>query len=514
MSTPADYVAFLNRNGVRLWVDNGQLRYRARKGALSSEELARLRSMRSEIVAELTKAGSAITDSPTGAHPVRAAEAPLSFQQQWLLKLLEEHSNWNAALSHTFRLKGALDSTALERSFAGILRMHAALRTRIVRVGEEWRQQIEPVDGFQLPVVQVSGECEAEREQNALRLIQNLAARGLDRSVAPLASVQLIRVAEREHFLVLLFHRVATDCLGIGQALRDLWALYGQLTQEPASTDLERSAQYLDYVLAQHAGDGAWLQKHAAYWNDYLAGAGRILWPAKEYRAPASREIPRVLACVEVSFGQRLSAGLKELSRQTQTLPALVTMALYVACVSMWCGQKDLVVPLQIAGRAAAHEGIVGCFAHIVYLRIRLKGGESFIELLKVVSNEFYKAAAFRQDCGRMVTRRPELLRGTLCQWLPWHPADIPAGPSLEGQLRQLGLEVEQIRCQSLEELTNVPPETVDLEINFFEAQGDISALAIYRADRFAEGAPRRLMQELRSVAERAVRDSRAPIAG
>ena len=170
-------------------------------------------------------------------------------------------------------------------------------------------------------------------------------------------------------------------------------------------------------------------------------------------------------------------------------------------------------MPFVIAGRAASHEGVVGCFSQLVYLRIRLEGVETFNELLKRVSNEYYKAAAFRQDSGRVALERPELLRGTLCQWLAWHPADM-ARSQADGQGARLGLEVEKMHCQNLEELTNVPPDWVDIELNFFDAEGDISVLAIYSSGRFVDGASARLMGELRSLAEYVVRDSSASIVG
>jgi Condensation domain/TubC N-terminal docking domain len=514
MSTPAEYVMFLNRTGVRLWVDNGQLRYHAKKGVLSPEELARLRSMRNEILAELTKAGASATDSSIDARAENPTEAPVSFQQRWCLKLIEDYPSWKTTLSYTFRLKGPLDCTALEKSLQGILQMHASLRARVVWVRGEWRQQSRCGDGFALPIMQASGELDADAEQSAMLLIRNIEAQELDPAVGPLMRALLIRVSAQEHFLVLLIHRLASDCLGIGQALRDLWALYIDTvpTTSPSSASMEQSTRYRDYALGQHAADEAWRQKHAAHWNEYLAGAECITWPENEDAPAASLGVPRDLVSLESSFGEALSAGLRELSQNTRTLPALILLSLYVACLSRWCGQKDLVVPFIIAGRAAAHEGVVGCFSHIVYLRIRLAGSEDFIELLKLVSNEFYRAAAFRQDSGRMVTERPDLLRGTLCQWLSWHPAEI-AGLQTDGQMSPLGLRVEKMRCQNPEELTNAPPERVDLEMSFFDSAGDISALAICRTRRFAEGTLHRLMRELQSVAEHAVRDSRALIA-
>jgi hypothetical protein len=517
MLTPADYMAFLNRNGVKLWIDAGQLRYHARKGALSTEELARLRSMRSEIVAELTKTGPSAPDDPGQTQPT--GDAPLSLQQRWLLKLLGEHPKWKGTLIHTFRLTGVLDCKALERSLASILDRHASLRTRMVRVAGEWGQKIETLDRFELPVVQVSGESDDEKQRSASLAIQNMGARELDPTAAPLMSARLLRLSRQEHFLVLLIHRLATDCLGIGQTIRDLWALYAQTVLEGPSKGSAGSAAYRDYALWQHTTDGAWQQKHGAYWNEYLASARCVSWPRNILRpvngasAPATVDRSTEMVSLETSFGETLSAGLRELSRQTRTLLALVVLTVYVACVSMWCGQSEFVMPFVITGRAAAHEGVVGCFSHVIYLRLQLKGGESFTELLKLVNNEFYRAAAFRQDCGRVTTERPELLRGTLFQWLSWHPADI-AGFHTDPALNQLGLEVEKVRCQSLEELSNVPPGRVDLEMNFFDSAGDICALALHEADRFAEGTLAHLMQDLRSVAEHVVRDPGARLRG
>lgn len=512
MSATADYVTFLTRKGVKLWVDNGQLRYHAKKGTLGGEDLARLRSLKGEIIAELTGERSAATDSPPSASVMSPIEAPLSFQQQWFLNLFETHPSWKATLGYTFHLTGILDPAALQRSLEDLLRMHASLRTRIVCVGGQWRQQIAVAGAFALHVTQVPGESESERRHNALLLIQSSGTQELDPTVSPLMRTQLLRISAQEHFLRLRIHRLATDCLGTGQALRDLWASYTRITQTGSSTSLDAPARYQDYALEQQATDAAWRSKHAGYWNEYLTGAQPVLWPARAGAGQSpSGAVSGVLSSLEGSFGMILSAGLRELGQKTQTLPALVTLTLFVACLSMLCGQKDLLLPFIIAGRAAAHEGIVGCFSHIVYLRIRLEDEEGFIELLKRVSKEFYRAAAFRRDSGRMVMERPELLRGALCQWLSWHPADIAASQT-DGPARPLGLEVESLRYQNIEELTNAPPEKIDLEIQFFDAAGEISALATYRADRFMDGTPHRLMRELRSVAESAVRDPAAPI--
>jgi hypothetical protein len=186
-------------------------------------------------------------------------------------------------------------------------------------------------------------------------------------------------------------------------------------------------------------------------------------------------------------------------------------LAVYVACVSRWCGQRDFVVPFLIAGRDSQHERTVGYFPNVLYLRMRLGGAVNFFDLLKLVSNEFYRAV-FRQDSCRMAARRPELLRGTLCQWLSWHPADVTARETAD-ITDQLGFTVQGLRFQTPEELTNVPPGVVDIEMSFFEMAGDISALAIYRADHFGERTMVRLMRECRLMAKQFVADPKASVA-
>ena len=511
MSTPDDYVTVLNQRGIKLWVENGQLRYHAKKGALTPEELTQLRSMKGEIIKQLTEAASSEAGDLSGHNTVDDIHVPLSFQQLCLLKMLKMCPDWRATLSYTFHLKGTLNLKAVEKSIQELLRRHDSLCASTVCVRGEMMQQILPPDAFRIPITLASGDSATEKEHSAQQLLKSIRTRELDWSVAPSMTAQLIRVAEQEHFLVLLIHRLATDCLGVAQALRDLWDLYAKNAQFSSLTTLEESTLYRDYALWQQATDTTWRQRHATYWNDYLAGAKPISWPPMECAPSKTQDMPGKLTSFESSFGATLSAALKELSRQTQTLTALIVLSLYVACLSLWCGQSDLLLPFIVAGRAASHEGVVGCFSQIAYLRIRLKGEENFDQLLKLVSNEFYRAVAFRQDCGRMAADRPELLRGTLCQWLSWHPADI-AWLEAEEHQNTPGLKVEQVRCQTLEELTNAPPELVGLEVNFFEAAGQIAALAIYRTDRFSDSALERLMLQLHTAAEHAVRDPRTPI--
>jgi hypothetical protein len=160
-----------------------------------------------------------------------------------------------------------------------------------------------------------------------------------------------------------------------------------------------------------------------------------------------------------------------------------------------------------VAGRQAAHEGVVGCFSHVSYLRLRVKKGEPFRDRLRSVSHVFYKAV-FHQDCGRMVLSHPDLLGGTFYQWLSWHPAEL-SGPELYDIPDRAGIAVQPVRFQTASELANVPPGVTDLDTCFFECAGDIGVLLIGRPGRFVPSTLERFLETLRSSARQVIHDAR-----
>lgn len=490
MPAVSEYLASLNEKGVRLWVENGKLLYRADKGALDSQELLRLRTMRHEIVDELSRS---------------SVLAPLTFQQQWLLPLIQQHPDWQSSQVFSIRLAGLLNVKALDRSVGAVFRRHDALRARVVIVDGIARREV--LDASTVPVgveVVAGGSDFAQNVAAGVRLqVRELTTQGDISTTNHALRVRLLRVSQHEHYLFLLVHRLAADCMSIGQIFRELWLQYGEEIGAQASA-LPEPAQYRNYALWQQGTDSEWERKHAAYWQERLAGAARLKWPAEDGSTLSGS---RAMASVEGFLGSVLSAGLKELGQRTRSLPALIVLTLYVSVVSRWCKQGDFVVPFNVAGRHAAHDGVVGYFSHVLYLRMRLEGNESFADLLRVVSQEFYKGV-FHQDFGRMSLRRPEFLQGTLCQWLSWHPAEI-ASREMYDIPRQFGLTAEPVRFQAERELSTVPPTVTDLDICFFEKGGDIGMLLIFPADRFARQTMERFMGELQATAEHIVNEDR-----
>src|SRR5581483_2231879 len=225
--------------------------------------------------------------------------------------------------------------------------------------------------------------------------------------------VRLLRLNDQEHWLALAMHRIVGDCASIDQAYREIRALYSELERGRPSP-LKEPLQYTDYALRQAESADAWQMRHEPYWSKRLAGARAIEWPADP---SAATTVHTTLGKVRCLFGESLSGDLREFARKSRTLAPTLMMTLYAIVLWRWSGQTDFVLPFNVAGRQSEHKSVIGYFSYVLYLRIQLTGEESFKQFLDRVGQEFFSGLS-HQDFGRMAFQYPQLLSGTLFQWV------------------------------------------------------------------------------------------------
>src|SRR5688500_13038762 len=143
--------------------------------------------------------------------------APLSFAQErlWFIDRLEPGSAvYNVSVA--WGLGGAVDEAALERALGEIVRRHEALRTTCREVDGSPVQVIAPFGGFTLPVEDLSGLNEADREAEARRRATEEAMRPFDLTAGPLFRAALLRRGEEGHVLLLSMHHIVSDGWSMG----------------------------------------------------------------------------------------------------------------------------------------------------------------------------------------------------------------------------------------------------------------------------------------------------------
>src|SRR6202000_2124169 len=122
---PSDYLSHLLDQGIRLWVEGNRLRYRAPAGAMTKEILAVVEERKPELIRFLQINSHIGRSAPPIVPVARNGGLPLSFEQEgfWLIDQLQP-GNTSYNIPKVLRVKGTLDSNALEQAVNEILRRH------------------------------------------------------------------------------------------------------------------------------------------------------------------------------------------------------------------------------------------------------------------------------------------------------------------------------------------------------------------------------------------------------
>ncbi|MFF3261848.1 amino acid adenylation domain-containing protein [Streptomyces sp. NPDC002932] len=307
----------------------------------------------------------------------RPERVPLSSAQQrlWFLHHLEGPSaTYNIPLS--LRLKGALDTQALQLSLTDLVVRHESLRTLFGMADDaayQWQLPAAEVE-VALPVVAVTAETlEAELSDHAARSF------ALE-SELPFRVV-LFALGGEEHVLLVVMHHIASDGWSTTPLLRDLTAAYTARTRGAAPDWEPLPVQYADYTLWQRellAADG---ERQAEFWRETLDGL------PDEATLPADRPRPAVATYRGTTHSVHVPAALHDaltrLARETGSTLFMVAQAAVATALSRSGAGEDIPIGAPIAGRSEQSlDDLVGFFVNTLVLRTDLTGDPGFRELL------------------------------------------------------------------------------------------------------------------------------------
>jgi amino acid adenylation domain-containing protein len=430
----------------------------------------------------------------------RDGQLPLSFAQQrmWLVDQLEPGApTYN--ISEALRLTGRLDVTALERSLAELVRRHEALRTTFAVVEENPVQVIgapTAVDA-QLPVEDLSGLPQAEREAGALRRAREEAKRPFDLERGPLWKARLLRLDEEEHVLLLTKHHIVSDAWSMGLIRRELAALYEAFSNGRPSPLPELPIQYADYALWQRQWlTGEVLEEQIGYWKDQLAGVPTLQLPTDHPR-PAV-QIHRV-AHRELELPEPLSEALRDLSRREGATQFMVLLAAFQALLARYSDQQDIAVGSPIAGRNRVEtEDLIGYFVNNLVLRTDLSGDPTFKELLARVREVSLGAYAnqdvpFEKLLEELKPRR-DLSRNPLFQAF-FNMVNVPSTPT-----KLSGLTVERLSNTDV-------AANFDVSLTVNDGSEGLKGRWEYNTDLFDDATIERMVGHFRTLLEGVVED-------
>ncbi|WP_326830031.1 amino acid adenylation domain-containing protein [Streptosporangium sp. NBC_01810] len=369
------------RDGVVVWAQDGQLRFRAPKGFLTDERRAELRAHKDAILRHLA--------DEQNSRPLHHDEAgrhdpfPLTgIQAAYLIGRADAYAYGGVACHAYVELDYAeLDTDRVTAAWQHLIERHDMLRAVVHTDGY---QQVLP----QTPELRVTDTATADTAQADAALNDARARMSLRRGPTdrwPLFDVHITRVPGRA-VLHLSFDMLTVDHASLRILLAEFHHLYRDGTGAPAPLGIT----FRDYVLARRA-----LTDTPAYLRD------REYWTARLEELPPPPELPtaETWAATEhpddgdVRF-RRLERPLPMAARQRLTERAgrrgltvsTVLLTAYAEIVGRWSRTARFTLNVPTVDRPALHEDIgrlVGDFTSVELLAVDLTAPASFTERVR-----------------------------------------------------------------------------------------------------------------------------------
>jgi amino acid adenylation domain-containing protein len=438
-------------------------------------------------------------DRPAAPAPLTSRTAPLSFAQErlWFLDLLEP-GNPAFNMGSALRLRGWLDTRALERALNEIVRRHEILRTSFREVDGSPVQWIAPGLWTPLPVVDLASLPEAVREPAAVRVAQVSVTARFELATGPLIRASLLRLAPDRHLFLLDVHHIVSDGWSVGVMNRELISLYEAFSAGRPSPLPPLPTQYGDFARWQREWlRGETLEAQLSYWRGKLGG---VLAPLD---LPADRPRPPIQTFRGGNLQLRIPAAtvsaLRRLSREARASLFMTLLAAFQALLSRLSGQDDVVVGSPVAGRHRAEtEPLIGFFLNNLALRTDLAGNPSFRDLLLQVRETTLGAFA-HQDIpfeALLVDLKPE--------------RDLSRTPVFQVFFNMLNFPSERGSLPALEIEAGPaaePEAKFDFTLYATDSEEEILLLLVYNADLFDAPRMEELLRQYRLILAAVARD-------
>ena len=385
MATHPDILSLIRRaqqNGVKLYVEDQTLKFRAPKRAMDDALKQAISANKAAIIAAL---GQQVSQFNTGL-------CPLSFGQRriWTMEQLGASSQYH--LSITLELSGTLDVSALQQSMDVILDRHEILRTIYLSERDKVYQLIKPALGISIPLHDLSGLQAHEQSTQQSKLIESAINKPFELSKDTLLRVDLIKLGEHLHTLVIVIHHIAADGWSLGILTREFQSLYSSFIsdQQPALPTL--AGQYADFAKwQQHALNENSLAEHLSYWQETLSGAPEL------HDLPLDLPRPDRFVSDAGQFssvlGAELRQALKQRATENSTTLFILLETAFALFVGRWSNNSDVVIGTPVADRPRKDfEPLIGFFVNTLALRTTFSCTAPFTSVLQEKSQQWIKS--------------------------------------------------------------------------------------------------------------------------
>ena len=482
--TAADALLAASGRGVRLWVQDGSLRFAGPPGALDEALRASLAAVRSELVAVLP--------GPEGKedewHPLSGTQQGLWFFDRLAPGCPAYHLPFAASVDGPFDPDGFVHR--LERA----IDRHAILRTTFPVVDGAPVQRIRAAAPADVVCEDATGWSEAA----LARALRSLAETPFDLAEGPLLRLRILRRGPQQHVVALCLHHAVADLSSMSLLLQELIEGRDEAPTGSYAAFARRQRTRLDGP----EGEQAW-----SHWRAALEGADWDLPLPVDLRAPDGPG--HAGGTHRFVVPSALAAALESMAAERDvTLFSLLLTSLGLL-LRGYCNRDDLLVGSPVSGRFERRFArTLGPFVDVLPLRLRVPHGQPVPELLGATHDHVVRALAhadlpFATLVRRVAPPRDPHRTSTLRVLFAWQslaPGTPPAHRELvageRGRPVQLGAALWTPRG------LDTGAVAFDLAATASRSQAGIVVAIEHRSDLFEPATIERMAQNWRGLLE------------
>ena len=312
----------------------------------------------------------------------------LPLQKALLLHSASREGDDPGFLQVQFGLRGPLDMARFAQAWRRVVSWHPALRMSThAPAGRDpmaviWRE-------VELPFSVDDRHEERDGRTKLKEFLKRDRLEGLDLNAAPVMRVYVIRTEERGFHIVWSCHHLFIDGWSAAIVLEDVMTAYRALGERSDMTPPISPSAFKDYMAWTAQSDDG---KAETYWRARLAGFTGA--PALRLGAPDGDDSGET----SVVLDEQLTAAVQTATSEKRlTVNALVQGA-WALTLSRLFGTDDVVFGTTVAGRSTGVDGmerLVGYFANVVPVRVRVEPDRMASEWLQQLRNEQFEMQPF-----------------------------------------------------------------------------------------------------------------------
>lgn len=424
-------------------------------------------------------------------HRQNVQRSPLSFAQTRIWSKIINNTISVNNISIAIRIIGILNTAALEESMNTIIQRHEVLRTSFQDENGCAMQIIHANADFKLSILDCTAVASDELQiQNLLRAE---AEKQFNLAESPLMRGSLVKISERQHFLLLTLHPLVADFYSLGILLREIATLYEAFCNQKPSPLPSLPIQYADFARWQRLSlQGKILEQELLYWKQQLDGYCTLLHLPTNRKQPTTQNSRAGKQSLEIPL--TLTHSIRWLCRAEGVTLFITLLTVFFILLYQYSDKKDILVASPFANRNRREvTGLIGSFASLLGLRIELSGNPTFREMLSRVRALVAEAYAHQDLSLEQVVDFLNLSHGRLTPQVMFAIKKIPL------------LQPEQIPGLTISFL-ELDSETTNFDLVLLVEEGEkLKAVLKYRAELFDEQTISEMLERFQILLEKII---------